>query len=201
MAALDQVRDKWESITPRERRMVVVLGVSFVFIMIIYVALEIRDGLASLEAKNQKARRALAALTAYKAQAQSATPADDPVKLIGATEVKLETYIYAAGEKAKVTVPEVKTRSPNPKGAYTAHAAGLELREISLTQAKDFLEAIESDSKVVKVSALQLRRNFRDKEKLDLSVEVVTWSKPDAEKKDGEGGGSGSGSGTAKAGG
>lgn len=203
MAALDQIRDKWESITPRERRMVVVLGVSTVLILIIYVALEIRDGLASLEAKNAKARRALAALTAYKAQAQTATPVDDPVKLIGATEVKLETYIWDAAAKAKVTVPAVNSRTPAAKGGFIAHAASVELREATLTQIKDFLEAIETDSRIVKVSSLQLRRNFRDKEKLDLNIDVVTWSKAgaDGENKDGEGGGTGTGSGTAKAGG
>jgi len=195
MAALDQIRDKWQSITPREQRMVLLLGVSFVLVMIIYVALEIRDGLGTLEAKNQKARRALAALTAYKSQAQSTAPSDDPVKLITAEAVKLETYIYNAATKANVTVPGVNTRTPAAKGNFIAHGATVELRELSLTQVKDFLEAIESESKVVKVSSLQLRRNFRDKEKLDLNVEVVTWSiNPPASGK------SGDGSGTAKKG-
>lgn len=196
MAALDQIRDKWQSITPREQRMVLLLGVSFVLVMIIYVALEIRDGLGALEAKNQKARRALAALTAYKSQAQSTAPVDDPVKLITAEGIKLETYIYNAASKANVTVPGVNTRTPSAKGNFIAHGATVELRELSLTQVKDFLEAIESESKVVKVSSLQLRRNFRDKEKLDLNVEVVTWSiNPPADGKGGDG------AGTAKKGG
>ena len=92
MAALDQIRDKWQAITPREQRMVLLLGVSFVLVMIIYVALEIRDGLGTLEAKNQKARRALAALTAYKSQAQSTGPSDDPVNLITDEGIKLEIF-------------------------------------------------------------------------------------------------------------
>lgn len=202
MAAFDQVRDKWESITPRERRMVVVLGVSFVLVMIIYVSIQIRDGMAAIEAKNQKARRALAALTAYKAQVHTAASPDDPSTLIPEQAVKLESYLYRAGEKAGVTVPGVNGRTPQTKGAFTTHAATVEVREISLTQAKDFLEAIESESKVVLVSSLQIRRNFRDKEKLDLNVEVVTWSKAAAAGSEGGGAGSGKASGSAaKAGG
>ena len=204
MAALDKLRDKWEAISPRERRMVLLLGVSFVLVMIIYVSLQIREGLTALEAKNAKARKALKTLTDYKAQARAVT-GDDPSKLIKAEAVKLESYIYKAGEKANVTVPGVNTRSPSPKGSYTAHAATVEIRELSISQIKDFLEAIETENKIVMVSAIQIRRNFRDKEKLDLNLEVVTWSKVAAEggdaEGDGKGKGSGSSSGTAKGGG
>jgi hypothetical protein len=78
----------------------------------------------------------------------------------------------------------------------------VEVRELSLAQIKDFLEAIESENKTVIVSSLQIRRNFRDKEKLDLNLEVVTWSKPAAEGGgDGKGSGSGTASGSAKKGG
>ncbi len=199
MAAFDSLRDKWESITPRERRMVLLLGVSFVLVMIIYVSLQIRDGLQALEVKNAKSRQALQRLTSYKAQAKAVT-GDDPAKLIGAEAVKLESYIYRAGEKANVTVPGVNTRSPSPKGSFVAHAATVEIRELSIIQIKDFLEAIETENKTVLVSSLQIRRNFRDKEKLDLNIEVVTWSKVAAAEEEG-GDGMGTGTGTSKKGG
>ncbi len=202
MAAFDKVRDKWQAISPREQRMVVLLGVSFVLVMIIYVSLQIRDGLNRLEVKNAKSRKALHTLTSYKAQARSTVTGDDPSKLIGPEAVKLESYIYKAGEKANVTVPGVNTRGPSPKGSFIAHAATVEIRELNITQIKDFLEAIETENKIVLVSSVQIRRNFRDKEKLDLNLEVVTWSKVAADSGDGEkGSGSGSASGTAKGGG
>ena len=199
MASLDKLRDKWQSISPREQRMVLLLGVSFVLVMIIYVSLQIREGLSALEAKNAKSRKALATLTSYKAQARAVT-GDDPAKLIKEEAVKLESYIYKAGEKAKVTVPGVNTRGPSPKGSFIAHAATVEMRELTITQVKDFLEAIETDNKIVMVSALQIRRNFRDKEKLDLNLEVVTWSKVAAEGEGDKGSGSGSATGTGKGG-
>jgi hypothetical protein len=180
--------------------MVLLLGVSFVLVMIVYVALEIRSGLGAIEAKNARARKALANLTAFKAQAQNTGAPDDPAKLITTSAVKLESYLYRAGEKAQVTVPGVNTRSPVTKDNFIAHAANLEVRELSLTQIKDFLEAIESESKVVMVTSLQIRRNFRDKEKLDLNIEVVTWSKVPETAAEGAEGGSGKASGD-KAGG
>ncbi|HVK71827.1 MAG TPA: hypothetical protein VM734_00850 [Kofleriaceae bacterium] len=192
MAALDKLRDKWEAITPRERRMVVLLGVSTVIILILYVAIQIKHGLDELEAKNAKARRALVLLAGHKAQARTSQP-DDPAAKIGAEPIKLETYIYNAGAKAQVTVPGVNTRTPTSKGKFVAHSATVELRDITLTQAKDFLQAIEGDSKIVVVSSMHLRRNFRDKEKLDLNVEIVTWARAATAA---AGGGSGSGKGS-----
>lgn len=196
MAAFDQFRDKWESITPRERRMVLLLGISFILVMIIYVSLEIRDGMKAIDARNQRARTALQRLTQFKASAQTAASPDAVV--IPDQAVKLETYLYRAAEKTKVNVPAVNGRSPVTKGKFTTHAATVEVREVSLGQIKDFLEAIESDSRVVQVSSLQIRRNFRDKEKLDLNLEVVTWSNA-APAADAEGGGKGTGTGAGTA--
>lgn len=192
MAAFDRVRDKWESITPRERRMVVLLGVSFVIIMVLYVALAIKDELDALEARNAKARTALHKLTAYKAAAKVA-PGGDPTAVIGTEPVKLESYIFEAGTAAKVTVPGVTPRSPVTRGRFTVHSAVVDVRDLTITQVTDFLSALETNSRAVAVTSLTIRRNFRDAEKMDLSIEVSAYSRAaenagaeaDGDKKDG----------------
>lgn len=204
MAAFDKIRDKWESITPRERTMVVLLGVSFVVVMVLFVALSIKDGLDRLEAKNEQSRTALRRLTAYRATAKTVV-GNDPSALIPAEAIKLESYIYKAGESAKVVIPGVNPRTPTTRGKFTVHAASIEIRDLSITQVKDFLQALETDSPVVVVTALTIKRNFRDSEKMDLSAEVATYSKiaeaPAAGAGSGSGGGSGSGSSKDKGGG
>jgi len=199
MAALDKLRDKWESISPRERVMVVLLGASTVVVLVLYVALAIHDRLDALEAKNAEARKALQRLTAYRA-APKAAVGNDPTALIPAEPVKLESYIYKAGSTAQVTVPGVTPRTPVSRDGYTVHAASIEIRDLTITQVKDFLQALETDSPVVVVTSLTIRRNFRDQEKMDLSAEISTYSKA-AAAAEGAGSGSGSGSGSAKAGG
>lgn len=195
MAALDRLRDKWDTITPRERRMVVLLGVSTVVVLVLYVALDIRDRMVALEKKNDKSRRALAALTSLKARPVAVDTGMPPIP---SEPVRLESYLYTAASKAGVTLGGVNTRGTSTRGSYTVHGAAVELRDLTLQQAGDFLEAIENDNRVVAVTGLQLRRNFRDKAKLDLSIEVSTYSKaaPAADKA-----GAGSGTGSAKTGG
>jgi len=200
MAAVDSLRDKWESISPRERRLVVLLGVSTVVVLVLYVALAIRDRLDALEAKNAQSRKALHNLTTYKATARTSSAANDPSAFITSEAVKLESYIYKAGETAKVTVPGVNPRTPATRGKYTVHGAQVEIRDLTLQQVKDFLQALETDSRVVVVTNLRLTRNFRDTEKMDLSAEISTYSKA-AETAEPTGSGSGSGTGSAKSGG
>ncbi len=204
MAAFDKIRDKWESISPRERTLVVLLGVSFVVVMILFVALSIKDGLDRLEAKNEQSRTALRRLTAYRATARTVV-GNDPTALIPVEAIKLESYIYKAGEAAKVVVPGVNPRTPTSRGKFMVHAASIEIRDLTITQVKDFLQALETDSPVVVVTSLSIKRNFRDAEKMDLSAEVATYSKiaetPAAGSGSGSGSGSGAGSAKEKAGG
>lgn len=193
MAALDRLRDKWDSITPRERRMVVLLGAATVVVLVLYVGLGIRDGMVKLEHKNDRSRRALANLTMLKSKPiVSGDQAEIP-----AEAVRLESYLFAAASKAGVTLGGVTPKGNSTRGSFTVHGASVELRELSLQQATDFLEAIENDSKVVMVTGLQVRRNFRDKAKVELSVEVSTYSKAaatPAEPAGGNGKGTGGGS-------
>lgn len=189
MAALDSLRNKWESITPRERRMVVLLGASVVVILVLYVSLAIRDGMVALEKKNERSRRALQALTALKARPVTAASEAE----IPSEPVPLVSYLFTAAQKAGVTLGAVPTRDAT-RGSYSVRGATIELRDISLEQATDLLEAIENDSKTVVVTGLQLRRNFRDKAKLELSVEVSAYSKTAAQPA-GDGAGTGTGTG------
>jgi len=194
MAAVDSLRDKWESISPRERSLVALLGIAAIVVAVLYVALAISDRLDALEAKNASARSALHKLTAYRAAPRSATSLGDPRSLITADPIKLDSYIYKAGTAANVTVPEVNPRTPVTRGKYQVHASQISVRDLTLAQVKDLLQAIESDSRIVVVTSLQIRRNFRDAEKMDLTAEIATYSK--LAETDGAGAGSGSSKGS-----
>jgi type II secretory pathway component PulM len=174
-AFIDTVRDRWEGISPRERKLVLLLGISFVVIVVLYLAMSIRDGLVALEERNARMRRALVVLTDLKARGDVQTP-DDPGAAIGPEPVKLESYLTRAAEKVGITIPQYNPRPTVTKNGFVTHAGQVELRDLTVAQVKSLLEAIETDSKVVVTTAVTLTRNFRDKEKLDLKLEVATYS-------------------------
>jgi type II secretory pathway component PulM len=193
MAALDQLRDKWDGITPRERMLVVLLGVSFVVCVLLYVAFGISDKLDGMEAQNARMRKALEVLQEYRVHGRQ-TAAVGPVAQIGPDPVKLESYLDKAAEKVGIKVPSYKPRTPQVKQTgFTQHTVELNVNTLTIDQVKDFLEAIENDNKTVVVTSLQLKRNFSDREKLDLKMEVSTFSKPAAAPAAGAGTGTGTG--------
>ena len=196
MAALDTLRDKWENITPRERMLVVVGGIAVPCILLLYLALGIGDRLDAMEKNNDKMRRALAVLAEYRARGGAPTASGPQGPEIPAQPVKLESYLDRAAQKVGITVPSYKPHTPQPKGnGFTMHTVDLSVAGLTIEQTKDFLEAIETDNKLVVVSALQVKKNFSDKTKVDLKLEVSTFSKEGAAPAAGSGSGTGTASG------
>jgi len=175
MALVDTVRDKWDNITPRERKMVVLLGISSAVIVVLFLAFAISDGLDSLEARNQKMRKALVVLADLKARGAN-KPTDDPTALIGTTPLSLPSYLDPIADRAGFKIPQTTPRQPVTKGEFTIDAVYIEPRDLTINQVKDLLEGIESN-KVVQITSLTVTRNFRDKDKLDLRLEVETYSR------------------------
>lgn len=195
-AILDKLRDKWDAITPRERKIVVLGGVAAVVTVVLWLSLSIRDGLHAIEHRNARMESALDTVAELKARGAKKPGDDDLVSTIGTEPVRLETYLSKAAEAVKITVPSFNPRTPIEKNGFRTYVMQIELRDLTIEQVKDYLEQIETGNKLVQVTALTLNRNFRDKEKLDAKLEISTYAKiPDAAAA-GSGSGSASGSGS-----
>jgi hypothetical protein len=192
MAFQDTLKHKWDNITPRERALVVLLGVAVPVIILLWMGLEISDRLDAMEKENDKMRRALSTLAEIRARGGPATPTST-VPTPGPDPVKLESYLDKAAQKVGITVSTFKPHTPQSKpNGFLMHTVSFDVNGLTIEQAKDFLETIETDNKLVVVTALEMKRSFSDKEKLDLKLDVSTFSKPAA-----AGTGTGTGTGTA----
>ncbi|MGE0398366.1 MAG: type II secretion system protein GspM [Kofleriaceae bacterium] len=172
----ERARDFWDRISPRERGMVVILGVCVPIILAIWLGLNIHDGLVAKEANNEQMRKALNVLADLKARGPS-TPTDDVVATMGTEPLSLDTYLTNAAQKAGFTLKGTTPRSPVPKNGFVTNSVSCTVSDLTIDQMKKFLQEIESASKVVVVTRLDIRRDFRDKEKLDATLEVSTYSK------------------------
>lgn len=192
MSVSDSARDFWDRISPRERRLVVVLGVCAPIIIAIWLGLSIRDGLVNMETRNERTRKALRALDGMRADGVPQQKGDDVVAMMGTEPLSLPTYLDTAAKAAGFTL---KTTSPHPsqtRNGFVTNSVSVTLEDLSIDQLKTFLSTVETNSKVVMVTHIDLRRDFRDKAKLDVNLEVSTYSKEPPAKGDGSGGGAGS---------
>jgi hypothetical protein len=196
-AITDKARDFWDRISPRERRLVVLLGICAPIVVAIWLGLSIRDGLVAMEGRNERSRKALAVLDDLRARGDSGSPkGDDAVATMGTEPLSLPTYLDNAAKKAQFTLKSTTPHPPVTRNGFVTNSVSCSLDDLSIDQLKTFLMEVEMGSKVVAVTHIDLRRDFRSKEKLDVNLEVSTYSKEPPAKAEGDGSAEKKGAGT-----
>lgn len=192
MAALtDRARDYWDRITPRERRMVVIGAIALPIVLALWLGFEIRDGLANIEAKNARTRKALIVLADLKARGESGGSLT-PQIVFPTSPISLPTYLADAATTANFTLKGAQPRNKIVRDGYITEGVAINVDNLDLEQLKKFLEAVE-EKDTVAITRLTISRDRSDKTKVDAKLEVSTYAKPDDS---GSGSGSGSGAGS-----
>jgi type II secretory pathway component PulM len=185
-AISDKARDFWDRISPRERRLVALLGIAAPITLAIWLGLSIRDGLLAMEARNARARKALTVLADLRARGETHQKVDDAVAMMGTEPLSLPTYLDNAAKKANFTL---KSTTPHPavtRNGFVTNSVSAKLDDLSIEQLKTFLTEVESGSKVVAITDLDLSRDFRNREMIDVTIEVSTYSKEPPPKAEGD---------------
>ncbi|MDB4959261.1 MAG: hypothetical protein JWO36_6830 [Myxococcales bacterium] len=176
-AITERARDFWDRISPRERRLVVIGAIAAPIVLAIWLGLAIHDGLDAMEHQNDRARKALDVLVDLRARGQTHEQVDDVVQTMGTEPLSLDTYLDKAAQKAKFPLKSTTPHPPQTRNGFVTNSVSASLDNLTITQLKDFLMEVETGSRVVAVTRLELRRDFRDKDKIDVTIEVSTYSK------------------------
>jgi type II secretory pathway component PulM len=193
-AISERAREFWDRISPRERTLVLLAAVAAPFTIAIWLGLAIGDGLSDMEARNDKMRKALSVLTDLKARGPM-QPADDLVANMPVEAPGLETYLTNAASTAGFVLKGTTPRTPVPRNGFTTSSVTLSVSDLTLDQLQKFLQEIETKSKYVAVTRIEItRRDYKGKDKLDATLEVSSYAKDQPEKPEGAGSGAGSAS-------
>jgi hypothetical protein len=196
MSALsERARDFWDRISPRERALVILLAVATPVTLAIWLGLAIGDGLARMEAHNDRLRKALVVVADLKVRGPQG-PTDDVVMNMPGEPLGLETYLSNAATTAGFTLKGVSPRPPATRNGFITNSVSLRVPDVTLDQLKKFLQEVETKSKYVAVTKLEIKRmTYKDKDKLDATLEVSTYAKPKKAEAAGSDAGSAEGSG------
>lgn len=186
-AISDKARDFWDRISPRERRLVMIAAIAVPVTLAIWLGLSIRDGLVDMEKRNGEARKALTVLADLRARGETHRKVDDVISMMGTEPLSLPTYLDNAAKKASFTLKSTTPHPPVTRNGFVTNSVSCSLDDLTIEQLKTFLMEVEMGSKFVAVTHIDLRRDFRDKEKLDVALEVSTYSKEAPAKPEGEG--------------
>jgi len=173
--AFESLQARWEQITPRERALVAGLAGLFVVALIALVMMRIGDRLHALEQKNEDTRLALKALERHRATASQRTTGD-PVELLKGTAPKLDTYLDDIIGDLKLEGPAYPPRKENAKGEFIEVSMDVRMpKPLTIYELKDLLKSVETKDRRVVVRDLNVKRNFRDQDKLDVRMTIATY--------------------------
>ena len=195
-AVSERARDFWDRISPRERGLVMIFAVVAPLTVAIWLGLAIGDGLAGMQARNDRMRKALAVLADLKARGGPRPQADDVLSNMPGEPLSLETYLSNAATTAGFVLKGTTPRNPVTRNGFVTASVSLNANDLTIDQLKKFLQEIETKSKYVAITRMDIsRKEYKGKDKLDVAMEVSPYAKEPARKPD-----AGSGTGSEKGG-
>ena len=174
----ERARDFWDRISPRERGLIMIAAVVAPLTLVIWLGMAIGDGLAGMQARNDKMRKALVAVADIRQRGGPKQQADDPIAGMPVEPLSLETYLSNAATTAGFVLKGTTPRNPVTRNGFTTSSVSLNVGDVTIDQLKKFLQEIETKSKYVAITRLDVtRRDFKGKDKLDAALEVSTYAR------------------------
>ena len=194
-AVSERARDFWDRISPRERGLVMLAAVVAPLTLVVWLGLAIGDGLAGMQTRNDRMRKALTVIADLKARGPR-QQVDDVVAGMPVEPLSLETYLSNAATTAGFVLKGTTPRTPVTRSGFVTASVSLNANDLTIEQLKKFLQEIETKSKYVAITRMDItRKEYKGKDKLDVAMEVSTYAKEPAKKPD-----AGSGAGSGKSG-
>ena len=183
-AVSERARDFWDRISPRERGLVMIAAVVAPLTLVIWLGLAIGDGLSGMQARNDRMRKALAVLADLKARGPR-QPVDDVLSGMPVEPLSLETYLSNAATTAGFVLKGTTPRNPVTRNGFVTASVSLNASDLTIEQLKKFLQEIETKSKYVAITRMDIsRKEYKGKDKLDVAMEVSTYAREPARKAD-----------------
>lgn len=185
---IQSLRDRYERLSQRERKLVALLGVTFIVMLTLIVGFLITDGLSSMEERNADMRQALRDIESHReAYLKLKSRTAQLESRLGRSSVQLGSFLEQCAKDAGLDIPESNERPPAQAGKqWVERAVDLRLTRVKLEALTDFMRRIETGPNLVVVSALSVRVRDDKHEELDVEMTVSTWEralgKPGAKK-------------------
>jgi Tfp pilus assembly protein PilO len=170
---------EWYRLAPRERRLVAVLAGAVVAVGVAVVALMTTQSLAESRDDNQAAREALSAIAKHRntfLDAKARMMAQE--SRIGSEAPQLAADLEAAAREVGIQIPENQPLPAVPAGRhYMEHSVNVTLRQVDLLSLTKFLSKVETGSRVIVVSKMNIKRAFAEGEKLNVALTATAWER------------------------
>jgi len=183
--AFEALKGKWERLSVRERRLVLLCALTFVGCVLGFLGLNVTGELQALGEKNAETRSALRALAESREEIlQSRGSQASITTRIGDEAPRLASYLESVANEIGIQIPETVERPTTTKGKFQEKSVEVKLRGLTIEQLAEFLKKIETKSPIVVTQRVYVKRSsFGQDGKLDsVEITVGTYERAKKEK-------------------
>jgi general secretion pathway protein M len=181
---------RFESLDPRERRLLRVFMVCIAALAIVLVPIGTE---AMLRSKRDESESYANAIKEILASQPALAKAEQKRQAIAQRYAKpappLATFIDALARELTLDVPESQDRPTVPHGKrYEERAIRLQLRKVGLANLATFLEKIEAVGHPIVISKLDIKRRITEADSYDVDMIVSAYDRKELPKSESESG-------------
>jgi Tfp pilus assembly protein PilO len=169
---------EWGRMSPRERRLISILGAAFVGCALLVVGYLTYDSLQSKAQENRDMREALDAIAKHSNEYREAKArVEAQARRIGNVAPQLAADLEAAAKEAGIQIPETVDRPDAPAGKrYIEHSLDVKLRKVDLKSLATFLSKVETGKSLILITRLEIRRSFGgDGSNVDVELTATAY--------------------------
>jgi type II secretory pathway component PulM len=170
---------EWARMAPRERRVAAGLGAAAVVLAVMVAGFLYFDSIEELAEQNDDMREALAAMAKKRdLYLENKAKVRAQELKIGSSPPQFGQDLEAAAKEVNIQIPETSERPETPVGKnYVEHAVDVKLRNVDLQSLSKFLMKLETGSRFMIVTRLDVRTRFGETEKFDADVTITSYER------------------------
>lgn len=187
-AGLGAMTGALAGLSPRERRLLLILGFATLLFVFFLVSWWSSRRLALMEAERADTLEALRTIQRLRPEiAQRAARRQALLARYRQRPPALTTFVEAKAGEAEVQVAEAQDRPPATVGRrFTERSVTIRVRAVSLTALADFMDRLEQAPFPIAITQIRVRRRFGERDRYDVDDMVIaTWEQAAEQPRDG----------------
>lgn len=174
-----------EKLTPRERRLMSVLGVVVVVMLLLGLPAALEAAIASKRSDNDDMKDAIAKIQDARAQVRDRQARKDAIALRYANRAPaLAGFIEQSARAQKMEVSDSVDRPDLPGKQYTERTTVVHLKKAGMLPISRLLESIERAGYPIVISRLNIRKRTAEQDSWDVELGVTAYDRSEQPKKD-----------------
>ncbi len=177
-AFLDSASALFSRLSRREKTLALGAGGVLVLLVALLVSVSVRSSFADVQSRIAVEEQGLAQVVQLSGGFQQADAERQRLRarLQGSRGVSLFSFMEQVTKGQGVNIDNMTPRPPSTQGGITEQSVQVQLDGITIDKLAGILNGIQTSPQMIKIKRLRVRQKFNDKQKVDATMTVATYS-------------------------